>query len=365
MKVAIFIIAFCLIAFASVKSSVSTTESNDKPLLARKPRDLMTKTKKILLKRKTKKKNKKKNYCITKCNKKAGKLKKCQQKYKYYGSIKKCITRNRQTIQKTKKCKEKCKWNQNNCIKKCKTDKQSKKCKEKCKTCVYYKMSKKAEKWIKRNKRIMKIFEILTSKKRKFYLFQKNLVLLKSNRCTQNAMEVYQSLERCNKTVVSRCDNREFYKVKDDAQKCMKQVNCYRTPKNCNLYKEFNRIKRKKKECLDKSKKYSYAFCMQIVRDEVPTILKFCEKTPQHVPHQGCPSNKQSTKGKRGIKETRVNELNLGKIQMNKLNRALGMMSKIIICKDTALQDHSIALFPCFWGQNVTFFTVVFTSMYH
>ena len=115
----------------------------------------------------------------------------------------------------------------------------------------------------------------MKSRFEKVYLFQKNSDLVKRSLCTRKATETYQSLKRCNRTVSLRCDVREFSKVYKVAKNCMKG-NCNKTPKKCKTYKAFNRIKTKRKECRDTPMKGSYKGCMQIIKDEVPTILEYC-----------------------------------------------------------------------------------------
>ena len=114
---------------------------------------------------------------------------------------------------------------------------------EKCKTCAYYKKSRKTARWMIRNKNINKIFRKLNSRFKKAPLFNKGSLLIKRYPCTQHAMEVQVSLERCNKTVSSICNHSEFREVNQKALKCMKQKNCKWIPKFCNLKKkDFDRI---------------------------------------------------------------------------------------------------------------------------
>ena len=157
-----------------------------------------------------------------------------------------------------------------------KTDK-GKSC-EKCKLCAYFKKSGKTAMWMKRNKNMVKIYKTLTKRFKKRYLFTKNSASIRKKPCSQQAEDVLESLERCEKTVSSICKNSEFRKVYKKAKNCMKQINCNWIPKYCNLEKDFIRIKAKRKECLDETKDESYTACMQIVTDEVPTILDYCER---------------------------------------------------------------------------------------
>ena len=122
-----------------------------------------------------------------------------------------------------------------------------------------------------RNMNLNKIFRKLNTRKKKAYVFTKDSKRIKRNPCTLQAEEVQKSLERCNETVSSVCNNSEFSEVNEKALKCMKQVNCKWIPKHCNLFKDFKRIKTRSKKCLE-----SYNSCMQIVKEEVPTIIGFC-----------------------------------------------------------------------------------------
>ena len=67
-----------------------------------------------------------------------------------------------------------------------------------------------------------------------------------------------------------------FREVSEKAQKCMKKVNCYKTPRDCTLWTDFERIRTKHEECMETNIRGSFEYCMRIVKDEVPTIMHYC-----------------------------------------------------------------------------------------